>query len=199
MSNCGNDMKPQSFSVTIYRRTLARGWEILKCSKNEECIATAKEKYIELRALKLRLWLNKASLIVRRNNSLLIEQRQVDKASSDKQKGRLAKTKSVLVVIQFQDVRQCNLFCDQLCELNCSKVPNKTEKDNDNDGTKFIGMSGSRIGRNSLPRASQSDTVSYIVRLLHDESFLSFVGSIESELSSIPDCRSILESIGGRK
>ena len=52
----GDDTKQQSFPVVVYRRTLARGWEMFKSSKNEECTATAKEKHIELRALKLH-WL----------------------------------------------------------------------------------------------------------------------------------------------
>lgn len=49
----GDDTKQQSFPVVVYRRALARGWEMFKSSKNEECTATAKEKHIELRALKL--------------------------------------------------------------------------------------------------------------------------------------------------
>lgn len=45
----------------------------------------------------------------------------------------------------------------------------------------------------------KQDVFSYIVRLLHDESFLSFVDDIESTLASSPDCVGVWEALGIRR
>ena len=43
--------------------------------------------------------------------------------------------------------------------------------------------------------ASKSNMLSYIVRLLHDDDFLDFIDSVETSLSSSPDCEHILDGL----
>ena len=138
-------------------------------------------------------------MIVRRARSLLIEQRQTEtkSGSATVQSDQVGKTKNVLVVLQFLDNRQCNLFCDRLMELNNSKVADGSESGHEK---KLESNADSRKSRNkrSVIAPLQNDTITYIIRLLHDDSFQHFVESIENELTAIPECADILESIGGR-
>ena len=103
-------------------------------------------------------------MIVRRARSLLIEQRQTEtkSGSATVQSDQVGKTKNVLVVLQFLDNRQCNLFCDRLMELNNSKVADGGENGHEK---KLESNADSRKSRNkrSVIAPLQNDTIIFMM------------------------------------
>ena len=195
-----------SFKVNVFRRTLARGWELFRCSRTEgDCKAIPKKKQIEIRALKLRLWLTKATAVIKRGRSLLIEQRQNQSGNCS------SKRKNVIVVLQFVDTYDCNSFCDRLMQLNSKKSQMKQNVDHKQILTgrpEAPSMNQAHQGKrthhalheanheSATALAVTEESISHIVRILHDRSFQTFVDQIENVLESSSACSGILSNLG---
>uniref|UniRef100_A0A7S2LE56 Uncharacterized protein n=2 Tax=Leptocylindrus danicus TaxID=163516 RepID=A0A7S2LE56_9STRA len=166
---------PTPYRVTVFRRTIARGWERFEVPPHANCSALPKKECIEIRALKLRISLKKVKCMVQRGDSLLL--------TIEQQSG--GDVSAVLVMLKFDHYGECASFCDAIVSLN---LTGWTRGDED-----------TTAGASSSSSTSRSDALSYIVRLLHDRDFNEFVDDIESLLRSSPDCAGIVAALGEKR
>lgn len=126
--------------------------------------------------------------MVQRGDSLLVT---IEQSGGDS---------SVLVMMKFVHYGECASFCDDIIKLNQNNGWKRGEKDSSSPRTSTVQNNHQNQQQQQVTSTNRSeDTLSYIVRLLHDRSFNEFVDDIEGLLRSSPDCAGILAALGEKR
>jgi len=198
-----------SWPVQVYRYTTGKGWESVDnagdIDSNDAITATPRVGGIEIRKFRVRI-----RLFVKQGDestgSYGYASRRLDRiycpsrSSSGGTSGAL--------VLKFRDKSECIGFFDRLVALNPSesnsvlndKSQATSRGDGDNSSTSRKRRMNPAIDMscfkdNVSVKRRKFDIMSYIIRLLHDDSFLKFVDDIEETLMSTQDGAAILAAM----
>ena len=109
--------------------------------------------------------------MVQRGDSLLVT---IEQSGGDS---------SVLVMMKFVHYGECASFCDDIIKLNQNNGWKRGEKDSSSPRTSTVQNNHQNQQQQQVTSTNRSeDTLSYIVRLLHDRSFNEFVDDIEGAI-----------------
>lgn len=193
-----------AWPVQVFRYTTGKGWESVDNAgdiDSDDIMATPRQGGIEIRKFRVRIRLfakqgdgdDNAGYACRRLDRIYCPSR-----SSSGTSGAL--------VLKFRDKSECITFFDRLVALNPNEssrlLNDKNETTSHSDSTT---TSRKRRMNPALDLSSYKDDVSvkrrkfdimsYVIRLLHDDSFLKFVDDIEETLMSTQDGASILAAM----
>ena len=121
--------------------------------------------------------------VIRRDNKILL----------------VSKRRARALLLEFQSLEDCLAFSDQFVRLNPRKSLLASSRDDDaicND--RSMHDSPQQNGENTLPAVGDEghrEVVSWIVKMLHDKSFLSYVHKIESYITGTEDGMQILQGL----
>lgn len=186
-----------AWPVQLFRHSVEKGWEMVdKDIDSDPVMAAPCAGGIEIRMFRVRI-----RLFPKDANdtdwSYGYASRRVDRIYCP------SRSSSGGLVLKFRNKQDCLEFFDRLIALNPSNESNNgtTESLNTNGDQnggeigKRKGLALSLYGDDVAVKRRKFDTMSYIVRLLHDEDFRKFVDDIEQTLTSSPDGASILDAI----
>eukprot|EP00980_Cylindrotheca_fusiformis_P005904 scaffold1242_cov123-Cylindrotheca_fusiformis.AAC.13 len=84
------------------------------------------------------------------------------------------------MLLKFKSLKDCLEFCDQFSKVNFA--PNET-------------TASAQTQEEAIRQQDREGTISYVAQLLHDPDFLSFVGKLESYISSSNDGDKLLKGL----
>eukprot|EP00543_Licmophora_paradoxa_P015235 CAMPEP_0202479352 /NCGR_PEP_ID=MMETSP1360-20130828/94939_1 /ASSEMBLY_ACC=CAM_ASM_000848 /TAXON_ID=515479 /ORGANISM="Licmophora paradoxa, Strain CCMP2313" /LENGTH=217 /DNA_ID=CAMNT_0049106675 /DNA_START=492 /DNA_END=1142 /DNA_ORIENTATION=- len=208
-------MNKTEWPVELYRHTLNGGWEKAaydvpsnsKTTKNKcpysVVAATPVEGGVEVHTFRLKIkvsphdYSKNLAWVTKRRSTLLFPTRRGGQ-----------------VCLKFGDVQDCNEFFDRLNQLNQAPVsPDIEEALISNDSKKSDKDSAANTDRKrkaimrepldllemkeqdeEMTKRRKHDTLSYLVRLLHDQDFCQFVDKVENTLMATPGGTKMLEN-----
>lgn len=180
----------ESWPVQVFRFTTGKGWEAVdNVDDSNDVKATPREGWrIDIPRFKVRV-----RLCAKQGNSSGYASRRGDQIYCP---SRSSSGTSGALILKFRSKDECIAFFDRLVALN----PTKTNRLNtDHTATRKRRMNPA-IGLSSYKddvsvKRRKGNVMSYLVRLLHDDSFLKFVNDIEDTLMSTQDGAAILAAM----
>ncbi len=188
-------VKEKTWSVLLYRKE-SDGWkkQEYSSSKNRRRNATS----------------TKMTPVAPRKDSIVFPVlRQKFSLRSEKDKGSVirrdnkillvSKLRARALLLEFQSLEDCLAFSDQLVRLNPKKLLSPMPQ-TDIGVCNDLSTIDSRLQNGKTPRAVVGDeghreVVSWIVKMLHDKSFLSYVQKIENYITETEDGLQILKGL----
>jgi hypothetical protein len=192
-----SSVEQDAWPVKLFRHSVEKGWEMVDddIDSDEPVMATPCAGGIEIRKFRVRI-----RLFPKDANdtdwNYGYASRRIDRIYCP------SRSSSGGLVLKFRNKEECIGFFDRLVALNPLESnrlsTEKLNKDGDQNGTeksKRKGLDLSLYADDVSVKRRKFDTMSYIVRLLHDEAFQKFVDDIEQTLLSSQDGAGILAAI----
>lgn len=191
------NQEENAWPVQVFRYTTAKGWESVENVSDKDAVTAVPRKgAIDIRKFRVRIKLCNGE-----NTNVGYATRRLDRIYLPSRSGT---STAGALVLKFSDKSECITFFDRLLLLNKPTDSNNNMNTNDENALPLSDQNG----RKKRARAEQAldldepqlkrrktDIFSYIIRLLHDDSFLKFVNDIEETLLSSEDGASILAAM----
>jgi len=193
----------ESWPIQVFRFTTGKGWESVDnagdVNSDDAIMATPRQGGIEIRKFRVRI-----RLFPKQGDdtaeSYGYASRRLDRIYCPSRSS--SGTTSGALVLKFRNKSECIAFFDRLVALNPTEA-SRLLKSNKSESTSTasrkrrmnpaLDLSGYKDDVSVKRR--KFDIMSYVVRLLHDDSFLKFVDDIEDTLMSTQDGANILAAM----
>lgn len=186
----------ESWPVQVFRFTTGKGWEAVDNVGNSDVQATPREGWrIDIPKFKVRIRLfdkqgNSPGYASRRGDQIYCPSRSSSGASG-------------ALILKFRSKEECIAFFDRLVSLNPTKSSRLLSQDKNNNASSTSthkrrmdpAIDLSSYKDDMAVKRRKGNVMSYLVRLLHDDSFLKFVNDIEDSLLSTQDGAAILAAM----
>ena len=184
----------QAWPVQVFRHSAEKGWETTVDHEGNDVMAKPFCGGIEIPRFRVRIRL----FSPQENGNYGYASRRCDRIYCP------SRSSSGAIVLKFQSKQDCIEFYDQLVALNPQESDSTvnsngeaaSNSDEENDKRRpHPSLDLTRYGDESSVKRRKYETMSYIVRLLHNDEFHKFVDNVEATLLSTQDGASILAAM----